>query len=112
MEHTQKVSMKMDSRKQIALERIRILFQLAKEVVRKDPGLAQRYVEVARRIAMATKVRLPKEYRRLVCKHCKSFILPGVSCRVRTQTKREPHLVITCFTCGKHSRMLLRRRTR
>lgn len=102
----------MNPRKQIALQRIRILFQLAKAVVHEDPRLAQRYVKVARRIAMATKVRLPKEYRRLICRHCKSFILPGVSCRVRTQTRREPHLVITCFTCGKHTRIPLRRRTR
>lgn len=102
----------MDSRKQIALQRIRVLFQLAKEVVHEDPRLAQRYVKVARRIAMAVRVRLPKEYRRLICRHCKSFILPGVSCRVRTQTRREPHLVITCFTCGKHTRIPLRKRTR
>lgn len=102
--------MKMDTKKQIALQRIHILFRLAKEVVHEDPSLAQRYVKIARKIAMGTKLRLPREYRRLVCRHCKSFILPGVNCRVRIQSRREPHMVVTCLNCGRHSRMPLKSR--
>ena len=100
----------MKATKQIALQRVRILFRLAREVVHEDPELAQRYVKIARKIAMRTKLRLPREYRRLVCRHCKSFILPGVNCRVRIQSRREPHVVITCLNCGKHSRMPLKDR--
>ena len=100
----------MNVAKQIALQRVHILFCLARKVVHEDPELAQRYVEIARKIAMGTKLRLPREYRRLVCRHCKSFILPGVNCRVRTQSRREPHVVITCLNCGKHSRMPLKSR--
>jgi ribonuclease P protein subunit RPR2 len=100
----------MNATKRIALQRVRTLFSLAKEVIREDPELAQRYVKIARRIAMGTKLRLPREYRRLVCRHCKSFILPGVNCRVRIQSRREPHVVITCLNCGKHSRMPLKGR--
>ncbi|MEM3443213.1 MAG: ribonuclease P, partial [Candidatus Bathyarchaeia archaeon] len=62
--------------RQIAKQRIQTLFRLAKEIFDENPRLAQRYVDLARRIAMAAKVRLPKEYRRQVCRHCKSFILP------------------------------------
>lgn len=100
----------MGATKQIALQRIRILFRLAKELVHEDPRLAQRYVEIARKIVMRTKLRLPREYRRQVCRHCKSFILPGVNCRVRIQSRREPHLVITCLNCGKHTRIPLKGR--
>jgi ribonuclease P protein subunit RPR2 len=100
----------MNATKQIALQRVHTLFRLAREVVHKDPELAQRYIKIARKIAMGTKMRLPKEYRRLVCRHCKRFILPGVNCRVRIQSRREPHVVITCLNCGKHSRMPLKSR--
>lgn len=96
--------------KQIALQRIRILFRLARETIREDPELAQRYVEIARKIAMRTRVRLPKEYRRQVCRRCKSFVLPGVNCHVRIQSRREPHVVVTCFNCGKHTRIPLKGR--
>jgi len=100
----------MDTTKQIAMQRIHTLFRLAREVVHEDPSLAQRYVKIARIIAMGTKLRLPREYRRLVCRHCKSFILPGVNCRVRIRSGREPHVVVTCLNCGGHSRMPLKNR--
>lgn len=97
-----------DSTKRIAMQRIQTLFRLAKETFREDPSLAQRYVDIARKIAMSARTRLPKEYRRQVCKHCKSFILPGVNCRVRVKQQREPHLTITCLNCGKQTRIPLR----
>jgi len=96
--------------RQVAMLRIRTLFHLAKEAVRDKPELAQRYIQIARKIAMRAKLRLPVDYRRLICRHCKSFIYPGVNCRVRMQQRREPHVVITCLVCGKHTRIPLRRR--
>jgi ribonuclease P protein subunit RPR2 len=96
--------------KRIALQRIRKLFRLAREVIHEDSALAQRYVDIARKVAMAAKVRLPKECTRQVCQHCKSFILPGVNCRVRIKQRREPHVVITCLNCGKQMRIPLRKR--
>jgi ribonuclease P protein subunit RPR2 len=98
----------MNETRQIALQRIHSLFRLAKEKIREEPQLAQRYAEVARKIAMRAKLRLPKEYRRMICRHCKSFIYPGVNCRVRVQQKREPHMVITCLVCGKITRIPLK----
>jgi len=106
------VEVAMNPTQRIALQRIRILFRLAREMIHEDPSLAQRYVDIARRIAMKTKVRLPREYRRMVCRHCKSFILPGVNCRVRIKPRREPHVVITCLNCGGHMRIPLKRRGR
>jgi len=97
----------MNPEKQLALQHVRTLFDKAREVIHDDPTLAQHYAEMARKIAMSTKLRLPTEYRRQICRHCKSFILPGVNCRIRTQSKREPHVVVTCLTCGKHSRIPL-----
>ena len=96
--------------KQIAHERIRILFTLAKQIANERPDLADRYVEIAKRIAMKTRVHLPKEFRLLICRHCKRFILPGISCQVRIQPRREPHVTITCLRCGSYMRIPLRRR--
>lgn len=98
----------MNETRQIAQQRIHTLFQLAIENVRREPELAQRYSEIARRIAMKTRTRLPSEYRQMICKHCKSFIYPGVNCRVRVQQRREPHMVITCLVCGKPTRIMLK----
>jgi ribonuclease P protein subunit RPR2 len=95
--------------RRIAAQRIQMLFLQARETYHRDPALAQRYVNMARKIAMAAKIRLPTEYRRLVCRHCKSFILPGRNCRVRTKQRREPHMVITCLNCGKQMRIPLRK---
>lgn len=96
--------------RQIALERIHILFRLAQKTIGKNPELAQRYVHIARKIAMATRVRIPREYRRQVCRRCKRFIYPGVNCRVRIQSGGTPHVVITCLDCGKRMRLPLRRK--
>jgi ribonuclease P protein subunit RPR2 len=99
-----------ESTKRIAMQRIQTLFSLAKETFNENPFLAQRYVDLARKIAMAAKVRLPREYKRQVCKHCKSFILPGVNCRVRVKQRREPHVVITCLNCGKQTRLPMKKK--
>jgi ribonuclease P protein subunit RPR2 len=93
--------------RQIARQRVRTLFALANKTFREDPALAQRYAQTARKIAMAAKIRLPMEYRRQICRHCKSFMIPGINCRVRTQQRREPHVVITCLNCLKHTRIPL-----
>ena len=96
--------------RRMAIQRIHRLFRLAREIIHEDSALAQRYVNMARKVAMTARVRLPKEYRHQVCRHCKSFILPGVNCRVRIKQRREPHLVITCLNCGEQMRMRLRKR--
>ncbi|HDN01990.1 MAG TPA: ribonuclease P [Candidatus Bathyarchaeota archaeon] len=94
--------------KKLALHRIRRLFRLAIETAQTDLNQSQRYVEIARKIAMKARVRIPREYRRFICKRCKSFILPGVNSRVRIQQKREPHIAITCLICGHVTRLPLR----
>lgn len=94
--------------KQIARQRILILFEEAKKIAKTDPKLATQYVASARKIAMAAKIRLPVEFRRETCKECNSLFVHGVNCRVRIKQKREPHVVVTCLNCGNQTRMLLR----
>jgi ribonuclease P protein subunit RPR2 len=94
--------------KQIARQRIQVLFQHAKNVYRDNPQLSSRYIETARKIAMAAKIRLPAMYRRQICKNCHVLLVQGENCRVRIRQKREPHIVVTCLSCGYKTRILLR----
>ena len=102
--------MNQTSVRQIARQRIQILFAEAKKVGRTDPKLAMQYVTSARRIAMAAKIRLPLEFRRETCKACNSLFVHGVNCRVRVKQKREPHVVITCLNCGNQTRIMLKQK--
>ena len=94
--------------KQIARQRIQVLFQRAKSTYKSDPKLAQRYIGIARKIAMAARIRLPLEYRRQICKNCNALLVPGWSCRVRVKPRRETHVVVTCLSCGHLKRVPLR----
>jgi ribonuclease P protein subunit RPR2 len=96
--------------KQIARQRIEILFGQARKVARADPKLAATYVLSARRIAMAAKIRLPTEFKRQTCKACNAMFVHGINCRVRVKQKREPHVVVTCLNCGNQTRILTRKK--
>ena len=102
--------MKQTGVKQIARQRIQILFNEAKSVCRSDPQLAKQYIESARRIAMAAKIRLPVDFRRQTCKNCNALLVQGYNCRVRVKQKRERHVVMTCLNCGNQTRVLLSKR--
>ena len=104
------VSKMKSAAKQIARQRIQVLFQQAKKVYRDNPQLSNRYVETARKIAMAAKIRLPTVYRRQICKNCNTLLMQGSNCRVRIKQKRESHVVVTCLNCGYQSRLLLRKK--
>jgi len=96
--------------KRVAEERIEILFEEAVKTYPQNPSQAQRYVDLARRIGMRYRVRLPRGFRRLVCRRCKGFMLPGYSCRVRVRSRGQPHVAITCLSCGAVTRIPLRGR--
>ncbi|MEM3045610.1 MAG: ribonuclease P protein component 4 [Candidatus Bathyarchaeia archaeon] len=96
--------------RRVAQERIEILFNLALETHRAEPALAQRYVDLARRIGARAKVRLPTRFRRLVCRRCKSFIVPGSTLRVRVKPGKPGHVALTCLRCGAVRRIPLRAR--
>ena len=95
----------------IALQRIRRLMELAEKVFDKDPELAHRYAELAFRIALRARIRMPKEYKLRICKKCMSYLQPGVTARVRVRSGRMPHVVITCLRCGYMRRIPTKRRS-
>jgi len=87
--------------RRIAIRRIRQLFEQAEVVFKEDPNLSNRYVYLARKIAMKYKVKIPRELKRRFCKHCHVFLVPGVNCRVRLQGSK---VVYYCFNCKHYMR--------
>ncbi len=90
--------------KKIAKERIDILFSLMEKMKKKDYELARRYVELARRIAMKYRIKLPKEYKLKFCKKCLYPYKDG-NFRVRIAKSR---VIITCLNCGHIKRVPIR----
>jgi len=81
----------------MAEQRIKKLFELAEKAYPSRPDLANRYVDIARRICMRHRVSMPRELKRRMCKKCGAFLVPGENSRVRLDGK---NVVITCLQCG------------
>jgi ribonuclease P protein subunit RPR2 len=81
--------------------RIEFLINKAEEVARKDLPLANRYVTLARNLSMRLNVHIPSRLKKKYCKHCYTFLVPGVNCRVRTKKSK---LVYSCLSCQKFMR--------
>ena len=92
--------------KQIARERIAILFGQAQRVYAESPELANRYVELARRISMRQRCRIDREFRRQFCHHCYAYLVPGRNMRVRVH---RGNVVVTCRACNRITRYRIER---
>ena len=88
--------------KKIARERIEILFGQAKHAFGTHPERSNRYVDLARKIAMRQRIRIDREFRRQFCHHCYTFLVPGKNMRVRVHRGT---VVITCHACNKKTRI-------
>lgn len=91
--------------KRIARERIARLFSEAQAAFPAHPDLSDRYVEIARKIAMRQRVRIDRDFRRQFCRRCSSFLVPGKTSRVRVRGGR---VVVTCLVCKARRRYPLR----
>ncbi|HIE33680.1 MAG TPA: hypothetical protein EYP86_00890 [Candidatus Altiarchaeales archaeon] len=87
--------------KEIARERIDILFRQSDEAAHKgELDNANRYIDIVRRIAMKNNIRIPREYKRRFCRFCYKYLLPGKTSRTRINSK-EGRIETECFNCGK-----------
>ena len=89
--------------KKIARERIEILFEQAQRAFPDHPERSNRYVDLARRIAMRQRIRMDLGFRRRFCHHCYTFLSTrertcGCGCTVAC-------VVITCHACNKKTRI-------
>jgi len=90
--------------RRIARERIRILFSMMEKMKDEDYDLARRYVELAKKIAMKYRVKIPKRFKMLFCKKCLYPYKAGLF-RVRIRKSR---VIITCLNCGYERRIPIR----
>lgn len=84
---------------EIARERIDILFEQAAEQYEESHERADRYVELARRIAMKYTLSLPRKYRMKFCSDCGRYLVPGNNAAVRLNSEKEVK-TIRCEGCG------------
>ena len=89
--------------KKIASERIERLFELASEAHSKSTGMADRYVGLARQIAMHYKVGIPRSLKGRYCRKCGSFMVSGSTSSVRTRTPKKV-IVTKCKKCDNIQR--------
>jgi len=97
---------KTQKNKEIALERVEALFSEAEKIFNENRALANRYVGLARKIAMKYKVRIPRNLKRRFCKNCYKYLKPGVNLQVRT---RKGKVVYCCLDCGKLMRFVYKK---
>jgi ribonuclease P protein subunit RPR2 len=88
----------------IAKERIEILFREADLVFLEDQKLANRYVELARKIGMKLNVSIPKHLKCKFCKKCGHFLVFGINAKQRL-ISNEKIVVFTCLDCGFERRV-------
>ena len=86
----------------LALERIDYLMKTAIQIYSKNPEIAERYVQLARRYSMSSKAEFPLQYKQMICHNCKKLLLPGFTSRHRIQSrkKRGTRYIITCLHCN------------
>lgn len=91
----------------IAEERIRELFHQADLAFGERPDLSDRYVQLARKISMKFKVKMPSSLKRKFCKHCYCYLRPGKNCRVRIAKGR---VIYYCLKCKNFMRFVIRKK--
>ncbi|MDD1758911.1 MAG: ribonuclease P [Methanotrichaceae archaeon] len=82
--------------KEIARERMEILFALADAEYEQHPERSDRYVQIARQIGTRTLVRMPNHLKRRFCRKCDCY-LPASRSRVRLH---HGIVTVTCLRCG------------
>ncbi len=93
--------------KQIAKERIEVLFRNAQENAKTHPERAKRYIQLAKKIGMRYLVRFPKKLKVSYCKKCSSPLISGYNLKVKLNS-RHKCVEYTC-SCGEVKRFPYRK---
>ncbi|MHA1522279.1 MAG: ribonuclease P protein component 4 [Promethearchaeota archaeon] len=93
-----------------ARERILYLMTRADAKFEEDPALSQYYIELARKLAMATKISIPREMKRRICHKCKHWLVPGKNVRYRINNRKNygSFITVTCLECNNITRYIFK----
>ena len=86
---------------EIALERVKILFNLAGQEFKKNPERSDRYAKMILNIVKKTRIRLPKNIKLFICKKCNKYLAPGLNLKVRS---KHGYTIYECLNCGSKRR--------
>jgi ribonuclease P protein subunit RPR2 len=90
--------------KEVAAERISILYGLALKIVGKNPELSAVYVKTLRRISAHYKVSIPEEIKNRICKRCNLVLVPGLTAKVRIASSKG-YVIYACNKCGNETHL-------
>ncbi|MHA1687656.1 MAG: ribonuclease P protein component 4 [Candidatus Heimdallarchaeaceae archaeon] len=82
---------------------IEALLRYADNVIHINNALAQIYALKARKIQMKTRTRFPPYWKKRFCRHCKSFLYPGINAIVRLSSSNKV-VTIKCLKCNSYTR--------
>lgn len=94
-----KIKQERNETKKIAIERIDLLLTRAEMIYSKEPDLAIRYGELARKIAMKARIQMPNRWRIKFCNNCKKFLYPGINTHVRIKSRDQSSIIYYCEIC-------------
>lgn len=83
--------------RELALKRIKKLLELAER--EEKQARKNRYADLARKTAQKYKVRLPKAYKRRICRKCGALLIPGKTLTVRVSSRTKT-VIYVCKKCG------------
>lgn len=83
--------------KEAALERVKILFKLAKQEYDKHPERAHRYARMINDLVKKVRIRLPKNIKRFICKQCNHLLIPGKNLKIKSN---KGFMIYECLNCG------------
>lgn len=96
--------------RELALERIKRLVNLAEQVKHTEPELANRYGALALMLARKARMHYPNFLKARVCRRCGAWLTPGVGGRVRVKARgKMKYIAVTCLKCGYTRRYPLKR---
>lgn len=97
-----KYAKKKQQNKEIALERISILFKQADEW-KNEQTKANNCVKLARKLSLKYKVPFSKAQKLRFCRKCNSFLTPGLNSRTRVTNGK---IIVYCEKCKNYMRFL------
>jgi ribonuclease P protein subunit RPR2 len=106
--HQRRHTSKPEKEKKIATERIEHLFDMASTIFKEKPAMSDRYVELARKIAMKYKIKIKSSLKKKFCKHCHKFLMPNKTARIRLT---DGHMTYYCLSCKKFMRFPYKKKT-
>jgi len=86
-----------NARREIALERIYRLFEVAEAEFKEMPERSKRYVQMARKISTRNKAPIPTELKRKFCRKCGALLVKGKNAEWK---EAEKWVEISCGECG------------